>query len=116
MKTTAEYNEIDFGKILQEHCRARRISKAALSRKLGITYGSLLYTLKTKTIDIDKLVLLCHGLNHNFLLDLAMQLPLAFANNVKENTLKEDEINLLRERVKILEAEKAILLLALSPR
>ena len=113
MVSTEEIS-FDTGALLKAYCKKKRIYKAALSRKTGIGYQSLLYYLKSQTIDVDKLVKLSHGLSHNFLLDIALQLPASYTNDAPIDSTKEDEIKLLNEQIKILQAEKDILLKALA--
>ncbi len=91
---------------IQLHCKKKRIYKAALARKMNVNYKVVILSLKAKQIKFDKLVQFCHGLEHNFLLDLAHQLPKSYTNNVAASNEKDDEIALLKAQILILETEK----------
>jgi len=101
--------EFDAGKILRDYCDRKRIYKAALSRKMGLKYPTMLLSLKSDTISINRLAEFCHGLEHNFLLDIAAQLPAHYTTDATINTKEKEEIAALKENVKALETENALL-------
>ena len=107
---------LDTGALIAAYCKKKRIYKAALARKMGIDYQSIFYYLKTKSMDLNKLVSFSHALNHNFLMDLATQLPATYTTDAVQDLSKEKEIKGLKEHIKIIEAEKEILLRALAGR
>lgn len=91
------------------HCKKKRIYKAALARKMNVNYKLVITSLKTKNISFDKLVRFCHGLEHNFLLDLAHQIPSTYTNNLTANDTKEDEKATLKAHILVLETENKLL-------
>ena len=98
MKTSMHL--IDTGIMLLKHLNKHRITKSSLGKNINRT-GILL--------DI------CHALQHNFFQDIADQLPKDFSvlnapSEKNKLTAWEIETAQLKERIKILEAEKAILL------
>lgn len=107
METTLEYNT---GKLLGDYCDRKRIYKAALSRKMSIGYSTMLKNLKSDNLPINRLVEFSHGLEHNFLLDIAVQLPPHYTTDAVLNVEEMTEILVLKERIKVLEAENALLL------
>jgi hypothetical protein len=75
MKTTIP-TTLDTGALILAYCKKKRIYKAALARKMNIDYGSLFYYFKTKSMDLNKLLAFSEAMNHNFLMDLAVQLKI----------------------------------------
>ena len=110
MTPSTERISFDTGALLKAYCYKKRIHKAALSRHSGIGYQQLLKFMKAKTMDINKLVVISYVLNHNFLLDLASQLPITLTTDAVLDTTKDEEIKSLKEQVRTLEIEKEILL------
>ena len=95
--------------LLKSYCKQKRIYKAALARKMGVNYKVVIYALKNKTIEFDKLVAFCHGLGYNFLLDLAHQLPSHYAKNEDLNKDYETKIASLEAKIATLETENKLL-------
>lgn len=62
-------------------------------------------------IGIVPLIKISYALEHNFLMDIACQLPKNFSTNAPIDTSANNEIEVLKEKVKQLETEKQILLL-----
>jgi transcriptional regulator with XRE-family HTH domain len=106
--------EINTGELLKEYCTRKRIYKSGLARKTGIGYQSLLKHLKSKTLSVQTLLRLSEGLEHNFLMDIAVQLPKNFSTDAPVETTTEQTIATLTEKIKRLEAEKQALLEAIS--
>ena len=106
------FQTLDTGSLLTAYCKKEKVHKAALARKMGIEYKSVFYYLKTNSMDLQKLMDFSHALNHNFLLDLAAQLPASYSTDAPVDTAKDEENMHLKEQIKILEAEKEILLRA----
>jgi hypothetical protein len=105
---------LDTGSLLTAYCKKKRVHKAALARKMGMDYRAVFYYLKTNSMDLEKLLDFSHALNHNFLLDLAVQLPVSYTTDAPLDTSKDEENMRLKEQIKILEAEKEILLRAFA--
>lgn len=101
---------LDTGAMISAYCKKKRIYKAPLARKMNIDYGSLFYYLKTKSMDLNKLIAFSEAMNHNFLMDLAVQLPATYTTDAPVDTSKDEEITRLKEQIKILEAEKEVLI------
>ena len=107
---------LDTGALISAYCKKKRIYKSALARKLEIDYSSLFYHLKTKSMDLNRLIAFSEVFNHNFLMDLAVQLPSSFTTDAAVDPSKDEEIVRLKEQVKTLETEKEILLKVLGNR
>src|SRR5438477_4380369 len=114
METTT--STVDTGALLAAYCKKKNVSKAELARKMGIDYGSVFYYLKTKSMDVQKLMDFSQALNHNFLMDLTAQLPASYTTDVLQDNTKDEEIMGLKEQIKILEAEKEVLMRVLGNR
>ncbi|MND05631.1 hypothetical protein D3C83_265530 [compost metagenome] len=67
-------------------------------------------------MDVQKLMDFSHALNHNFLMDLAAQLPASYTSDAPRDTAIEEENIRLKEQIKILQAEKETLLKAFGSR
>lgn len=110
----SNYN-IDTGRLIQLYLNAHRISKTSLGTKINRTGISVLRYTQNFSIQTGILLDICHALQHNFFQDMADQLPKDFTvTNLPIDkdklTAWENEKAHLTERIKILEAEKAILL------
>jgi DNA-binding Xre family transcriptional regulator len=108
-------NNIDTGMLIQKHLNRHRISKTYLGKKINRTGISIFRYTENVSIQTGILLDICHALKHNFFQDIADQLPKEFAvNNVPVDDVRlpiwEKETAELKERIKILEAEKAVLL------
>jgi DNA-binding Xre family transcriptional regulator len=101
---------IDIGELLSAYYKRKRIYKSALARKTGIRYQSILKHRKSKTLRVDTLLKISEGLEHIFLMDIAVQLPKTYTTDAPIDTTASNEIETLKEKVKLLEAEKQILL------
>lgn len=100
---------IDTGAMLRIFCKQKRIYKAALARKMGISYQAVFYYLKASSMDVQKLLAFSHALGHNFLLDAASQLPATYTTNATASTAPQEEIAQLKAQLQILTAEKNLL-------
>jgi hypothetical protein len=101
-------NKFHTGNMLVAYCKKKRIYKAALARKMNVDYRSIFYYFKRESMDLGKLLDFCHGLEHNFLLELALQLPSTYSSDVNTNA-KDLEIATLKAHILTLETEKALL-------
>ena len=106
-----ETNPIIFntGEMLTGYCIKNRIYKAALARKMKFTYQALFYYLKAASIDIQKLVEFSHVLKHNFVMDIAVQLPAEYKTNAATDTTKDERIAALEQEVALLKAKNEML-------
>ena len=98
------------GELLTAYCTRNRIYKSALARKTGIDYQSLVKYLKSKTLRLDILLKLSEGLQHNFLMDIAVQLPKNYSTDAPIDQTTANKIEALEKKIELLEAEKQILL------
>ena len=98
---------INATELLKTHCKHKRIYKAELARKMNVEYKVVIRALKSNNIDINKLVAFCHGLEHNFLMEMALQLPVTYTYNTTNN--HQQEITALQAQILKLETEKNLL-------
>ncbi len=108
-------NVIDTGTMIERYLFVNRISKSSLGAKINRTGISVLRYTENVSIQTGILLDICHALQHNFFQDIADQLPKEFTITnlpVDKNHLTawENEMAQLKERIKILETEKAVLL------
>ncbi|REG88372.1 hypothetical protein [Flavobacterium aquicola] len=101
---------IKTGELLAAYCTRNRIYKSALARKTGIDYQSLIKYFKSKTLRVDILLKLSEGLEHNFLMDIAAQLPKNYTTDAAIDQTAADKIEALERKIELLEAEKQLLL------
>ncbi|MES2573946.1 MAG: hypothetical protein V4572_03305 [Bacteroidota bacterium] len=101
---------IKTGELLSIYFKRNRIYKSGLSRKTGIGYQSILKYLKSQTLSLDILLKLSEGLEHNFLMDIAVQLPKNYTTDAPVDTSAEEEIEALKEKIKLLENKNQALL------
>ena len=100
---------IHTGEILAAYYNRRRIYKSVLARKTGIDYQAILKHRKSETIAVDVLLKISEALQHNFLMDIAVQLPKSYTTDAPIDTTAVNEIEALKEKIKLLEAEKQLL-------
>ena len=105
---------IHIGGLLKAHYNRRRIYKSVLARKTGIDYQSILQHQKSKTLQLDTLLKISEALEHNFLMDIAQQLPKTYTTTAPVDATATNEIESLKEKIKLLEAEKQLLLQVLG--
>jgi hypothetical protein len=66
--------------------------------------------LKSNTLKVDLLLRISEGLEHNFFIDIAVLLPKNYSTDASINEAIINENEILKEKIKLLEAEKQILL------
>ncbi|MDN3725535.1 hypothetical protein QRD02_14210 [Aequorivita sp. SDUM287046] len=91
------------GEMLAQRIKARRISKAAVSRAMHRAPETILEFTKRPSLQTEVLWQLCTVMKHNFFLDLAAQLPAEFTTNAPDQTLP------LQQRIAALEEENKVL-------
>lgn len=109
-------NNIHVGKLLQDYFKENKVSKAALSRALGIDASNLEARIKKGSFQTDTLQKISRLLKHNFFADIGAQLPDAFLTNKPVDTTKEELIAALQLEIKILERERDTLCKLISSR
>ena len=93
------------GEILSNYFLNNRTRKSSLARILGVV-PSVITEYKGRTsLQCGILWRLSYALNHNFFSDIASELPVEFTNNVPIDTSKEEEIERIREEIKLLQAK-----------
>ncbi len=105
------------GKLLQNYIRKHRIHRGVLAKLLGRSYSTVYKYQKNASTQTHILWELCVAMKHNFLLDLAAQLPADFTTYAPDPTLAlQEELENLRDKNKILEAKLEELRHALGKR
>lgn len=116
----------NIGQMLTDYFKKRKVNRSKATRKMGLNPQQLFYYMKRSSMDFDKLIEFSHGLKHNFLLDMAVKMPQDYTNNVvnsadknfitkeKELAVALEEINELKEKLKIAEVENSLLLKVLK--
>ena len=102
------------GQILFDYLERNNIYRIGLAKKMGIDVQQIFYAVKKKSMDSQKLTDFSHALEHNFFMDMAAKMPEAYTSNSGIFKKKNEEIAALKERVKELEAENAVLLRVLK--
>ena len=91
------------GIALKAYFKAHRTRKATLSKIMGKSPNSIMRYQKQDNFLCKTLWHLSLGLNHNFFMDLAAQLPAHFTTNAPDPTLP------LQQRIAALEEENRVL-------
>lgn len=97
------------GRLLNRFIKERRIFKSALARKLGVRPQTVQTYLEKSTMQSVTIWQLSIALEHNFLHDLADQLPKAFSTYAVKDTVMEHKCAALEEELKIAKAQLAVL-------
>lgn len=103
--------------MIEKYLSKHRIPKTSLGKDINRTGISVLRYTQNFSIQTSILLDICHALKHNFFQEIADQLPADFEVtkgpiNQEKPLVNDTEIAQLKEKIKILEAEKAVLLLA----
>ena len=101
---------IHIGQLLLNYFEKHRTHKAALACLLQVKPTAILRYQKRDSLQISILINISHALKHNFLMDIAQELPQEYTTNKPMFVEKEAEIEALRKEVEILKKEKALLL------
>lgn len=109
MKAAAK-DSPNVGAIVKHFIKSKLISQAALARELGVHPSAVIKYMNQPSIATKTLWKLCHNLQRNFFMDIALLLPPEYKTSQKPNESKDNRILELERRIEILEAEKAILL------
>jgi hypothetical protein len=102
-------NTLHAGKLLQQYIRENKVSKAALSRAMGISPSSLEGRLKKESFKTDTLLKISNLLEHNFFADIAASLPKEFPTNGAVDKTKDELIAALELEIKMLKREREVL-------
>ena len=93
------------GEILSNYFLNNRTRKSSLARILGVVPSVISEYKGRDSLQCGIIWRLSYALNHNFFADIAAQLPVEFTNNVPIDTSKEEEIERIREEIKLLQAK-----------
>lgn len=99
----------EIGSIIARYYKEKRTYKSALARKLGVRPQTVLDYRKKTTMQTETIWTLSLALKHNFLKDLADQLPKEFTSFSTQDTVLQDRIAALEKENELLKAQLAIL-------
>lgn len=105
---------LHIGNLIKKQIDSRKIAKSALARKIKKKDATILYYLRQATLKTDIILNLSIALKHNFFQDLADLLPSSYSAARPETDMKDATIAQLQEEIKILKAEKEVLLQVLG--
>lgn len=104
---------IHIGQLVKKYLKVKRISKAALGRKIEKDDATMLRYEKCAVLKTSVLWDLSHALKHNFFADIADFFPKTYSTDAVKDTSKDERIVTLEEENRILKAEVAVLLKAI---
>ena len=99
----------DIGLIIARYFKEKRTYKSSLSRKLGVRPQTVLEYRKKKTMQTQTIWTLSLALKHNFLKDLADQLPKEFTSFSPQDDTLQDRIAALEKENELLKAQLSVL-------
>jgi hypothetical protein len=102
-------NNIHIGTLLKDYFKENNVSKAALSRALGVTPANFEVRLRQSWFRTDILLEISHLLQHNFFADIGASLPKEFPSNQVTDKTKDEQITALELEIKILKRERDML-------
>ncbi len=103
---------IDILQMIKQVMLEKHMSKAELSRKMGLHYSTVQGMLSRNTIQVKKLGDLCEILDYNFFREIAEQIPIKnseLSADFKTKAELSEEINRLKEENKSLKAKIEVL-------
>jgi len=103
-------NNIDTGKILNDFFKENHIVKGDLGRKVNRNTQSIINYGKKDSIQTAILIELCYALEHNFLLEMANQLPKHFLPIPTHDVETQKLIADMKEEIKILKVQNELLM------
>jgi hypothetical protein len=106
-------NTLHVGQLIKTYIDTKRIAKSAVARKIGKADNDMLRYQKSVSLKSEVLLMLSHALQHNFFADIAALLPAHYTTDAPVDVLNAERIAALEQQVKILQAEKAVLLEAM---
>ena len=97
------------GEMLNLFIAQRRKSPSAFSRKLGIDVSALLRIRKKSSIQIQLLWNICQTQQHNFIADIALQLPSEYTGALQDALVEKDkEIAALHSIIERITSEREL--------
>ena len=101
---------IHIGQLLFNYFEKHRTRKAALARLLQVKPTAILRYQKRDSLQISILINISHALKHNFLMDIAQELPQEYTTNKAMFVEKEAEIEALKKEVETLKTQNQLLM------
>lgn len=89
---------IHIGQLLLNYFEKHRTRKAALARLLQVKPTAILRYQKRDSLQISILINISHALKHNFLMDIAQELPREYTTNKPIFVEKDTEIEALKKK------------------
>ncbi len=105
---------IHAGQLVKNYITTHRIYKSALDRVMNKPKNTTIRYQKQESLQSSVLIALSHALKHNFLADLAALLPESYTTDAPKDNSQAQRIAELEEQIRILQAEKLVLLEALK--
>lgn len=99
-------NNIHTGKLLSDFISKNKIKKSTLGKNINRDGVSILKYMQNSSIQTGILIELSFALQHNFFQDIANQLPNTFSGNENKN----EEIETLKEEIKVLQIQNELLM------
>ena len=111
---TSFENTINVGQLIKNYIDTKRIAKSAVARKIGKYDATIVRYQKNASLKTEVLLALSHAMEHNFFADIAALLPSHYTTDAPVDNTATSRIAELELQVKLLEAEKAVLLEAIK--
>jgi len=109
-----ENSTMDAGNLIVAHIKTHKTSRAALSRKLEINDTTLYRMLKQTKLNTHQVEAFSHALKHDFFMDFSNLLPANYHKNITTTNDLETKITTLQEELKLVKAERDVLLKVLG--
>lgn len=106
--------EVNTGTLLTAFFEKHRTRRAVLARLLGVNYHSILDYQRKESMQTKRLVEICSHLKHNFFMDIALQLPATYTTSKDLYKEKNQHIAALEDELKLVKAERDVLLKAMA--
>lgn len=113
-KFTKVQSDIHVGAMLKSYIDKHEIAKSAVARAINRTDSGIIQFQKSRTMQAAIMLEFCHAMKYNFFRDIADKLPATYRFTKPVDTTDKDRIKELEEEIKILKAEKAMLLEAIK--
>ena len=107
---TAAKDSPNVGAFIKDFIKSKLISQAALARELGVQPSAVINYMNKPSIATKTLWKLCHNLQRNFFMDIALLLPPAYKSKQNPYESRDKRIAELELQVFKLETEKAVLM------
>jgi len=109
-----EKETIHAGELVKNYINKHRIYKSALDRAIKKPKNTTIRYQKQESLQSSVLFALSHAMKHNFFADLAAFLPDSYTTDAPKDNSQAEKIAELEEQIRILQAEKLVLLEALK--